>query len=219
MHAPMPRLNPKLHTLLAASFLAWAVAPVLAAGEIPYATPGTYNATTYTFTAQNTGDVLAYFVGGAGAGHQNTVGLLINGVLSSAGFGLDNHASAVGDSFNFGPVQAGDVLTLVMNDATLNARVYSNPALNAAYDAVGVTLHNHIYSTPYSASSGRFAGVPDGIYVGFEDLPFPGSDYNYDDESFVFTNVAVAVPEPQVLALMLAGLGVAAMATRRRRWV
>lgn len=202
--------------LFATTLLAGFGAQALAAGEIPYANPGTHNATTYTFTAQNTGDVVAYFVGGAGAGHQNTVGLLVNGVLSSAGFGLDNHASAVGDSFNFGQVQAGDVLTLVMNDGTLNARVYSNPALNVAYDAAGVTLHNHIYSTAYSASSGRFAGVPDGTYVGFEDLPFPGSDYNYDDESFVFTNVAVAVPEPQALPLMLAGLGLAGFAARRR---
>lgn len=202
--------------------LAWLIAAaaspaVLAADAIPYARSGTYNATVYTFTAQSTGDVVAYFVGGGGASHQNTVGLLVNGVLSAAGFGLDNHASAVGDSFNFGAVQAGDVLTLVMNDATLNnARVYSDPALNTAYDGGGVTVHNHIYSTRYNASAGLFSGVPDGIYVGFEDLPFPGADLNYNDESFVFTNVAVAVPEPEALALVLAGLGVASLARRRR---
>jgi hypothetical protein len=190
---------------------------VQAADPIPYGSPGNYNANTYAFVAQNTGDVIAYFVDGASATHENTVGLLINGVLSSAGFGLTNHTSVRGDSFNLGHVEAGDRLVFVMNDATVGGRVYSDAALNAAYDAADVALHNHVYSTPYSASSGLFGSVPSGIYVGFEDLPFPGSDYNYNDESFVFTNVAVAVPEPEGLALLLTGMGVSGFAIRRGR--
>ena len=49
-----------------------------------------------------------------------------------------------------------------------------------------------MYSTSYTATSPRLAGVPVGTYVAFEDLPFPGSDFNYYDENFVFTNVAAA---------------------------
>jgi hypothetical protein len=160
-----------------------------AADLIPYANAGTYNATTYSF----------------------------NGVLTSAGFGLDNHTSALGDSFNLGHVNAGDTLTLVMKNLTLGAEVYSDPTLNVAYDDVGQTGHNHIYSTAYTATSPLFPGIPAGIYVGFEDLRFPGSDFNYNDESFVFTNVAASVPEPQTYALLLAGLGVMGVMARRSK--
>jgi hypothetical protein len=43
-----------------------------------------------------------------------------------------------------------------------------------------------------------------GTYVAFEDLPFPDSDFNYFDETYVFTDIAVTstVPEPTT---MLAG--------------
>jgi hypothetical protein len=188
-----------------------------AADLIPYANAGTNNATTYSFTAASTGDVIAYFVSGGGASHDNQMGLLVNGVLTSAGFGLDNHTSALGDSFNLGHVNAGDTLTLVMKNLTLGAEVYSDPTLNVAYDDVGQTGHNHIYSTAYTATSPLFPGIPAGIYVGFEDLRFPGSDFNYNDESFVFTNVAASVPEPQTYALLLAGLGVMGVMARRSK--
>lgn len=207
---------PKSAVLVTALVAAMAT-QVHAADVIPYANAGTYNAAGYSFVAATTGDVIAYFVGGAGAGYENEMGLLVNGVQTAAGFGLNNHSSVVGQSFNLGHVNAGDTLTLVMKNLSLNAQVYSDPTLNAAYDGVGQTAHNHIYSTAYTATSPLFNGVPSGIYVGFEDIPFPNADYNYDDESFVFTNVAVAVPEPQACALMFAGLGVAGVMARRRK--
>jgi hypothetical protein len=86
---------------------------------------------------------------------------------------------------------------------------YSDPALNA--DA-----GNHVYSTAavagqaYSASA--FGPSPAGVYVGFEDLDFrTGSDYNYFDDTFVFTDTAITthggVPEPTTWSLMLLGVG------------
>jgi hypothetical protein len=56
--------------------------------------------------------------------------------------------------------------------------------------------------------------------VAFEDLQFPNSDFNYNDESFVFTNVGATthggVPEPAAWALMLLGFGGVGAVLRRR---
>ncbi len=75
-----------------------------------------------------------------------------------------------------------------------------------------------MYSTPYTATGPVFAGIPVGTFVSFEDLPFNSSDLNYNDEDFVFTNVAVtAVPEPTSLLLLGAGLFLGARRLRAMR--
>jgi PEP-CTERM motif len=191
------------------------------AGPIPYPDSGTYNSTVYSFTAASTGDVIAYFAG-SGATYDNQLGMLDNGVLTSAGYGLDNHTSAIGQSFDLGHVTAGDSLVFVLHNLTLAANAYSDPSLNVAYDSPDDTIgHNHIYATTYTATPPLFAGVPAGMYVGFEDLPFPGADFNYTDETFVFTNVqlAGAVPEPSSLALCgIAGvIGLAVVRVRLKQ--
>jgi hypothetical protein len=156
------------------------------------------------------------------AGFDNHVGLLVNGVQQS-GFGLDDKTSAIGDAFNFGPVAAGDSLIFILNNLTSGALAYSDPSLNIAYDDPGDTIgHNHVYSTPYTATShiiGAPGAIPAGIYVAFEDEPFPNSDFNYSDETFVVTNVAIAsVPEPSsaLLAILLNPIVGGAIALKRR---
>jgi hypothetical protein len=192
-----------------------ATARPASADLIPYANSGLYNATTYTFTAAADGDIVAYIVGGFGAGFTNELGLLVNGTDTGI-YGLNNHASAVGTALNFGAVSAGDTLTFVLKNLSLGMSAYSDASMNAAYDDVGVSGHNHVYSTLYTATAPVFPGVPTGTYVAFEDLPFPGADFNYDDESFVFTNVnTTAVPEPA--SLVLFGFGAAGVAARLRR--
>lgn len=190
-----------------------------AADVIPYPSVGTYNATTYTFTASATGNVVAYFVGGASADYENKVGLLDNGVLTAAGYGLDNHSTAMGAAFDLGAVTKGDTLTFVLDNLTLGKQAYSNPALNAGYDSPTDTIgHNHIYSTAYTATSPLFTGVPAGTYVGFEDLAFPGADFGYEDEQFVFTNISTSVPEPATWAFMLIGVSAVGYALRRKAY-
>jgi len=185
-----------------------------AADPIPYPGSGSYNPITYSFTAASDGDIIAYIVGGFSAGFTNELGLLINGVDTSI-YGLNNHTSAVGDSINFGFASAGDTLTFVLKNLTLGMSAYSDPGMNGAYDGVGAPGHNHVYSTGYTGTSPLFPGVPVGTYVAFEDLPFPGADYNYDDESFVFSNVRATAPEPA--SLILFGLAAAGVASRMRR--
>lgn len=189
---------------LALAVLALAAGSAMA-DAIPYPNPGTQNPVNYTFTASGSGDLVAYFMG-SGAGYDEQVGVLVNGVDSGV-VGLDDHSSAVGDSIDFGHVNAGDTLVFYDLVLTTGNTFYTDTSMNA--DGV-----NHTYSTAYT---GGTPGVPAGTYVAFEDL-FGGGDLNYFDDTFVFTNVATtpSVPEPANAGLLLAGLGLMAFMVRRR---
>jgi hypothetical protein len=176
-----------------------------ASASIMYPDTGSENVETYSFNASSTGDLVAYFAG-SGAALENQLGLLVNGV-STGLVGLNNHTSSIGQSFNFGHVEAGDVLTFV-DFVTNYATWYSDPTLNSGNG-------NHVYSTTAGVGA-AFAGSPAGTYVAFEDLIFPNSDFNYFDHAFVFT--IAAVPEPSTWAMMILGFaGVGYMMYRRRK--
>ena len=187
-----------------------AAAGVAHAGPVPYSAPGTENPAIYAFTATNTGTIGGYFFSGQGASYSNEVTVLINGSPIGAQ-GLNNHSSAYGDYFNFGNVVAGDTLIFKMVNLSPGGigPWYSDKSLNADGS-------NHIYSTDWAGD----AFVPAGTYVAFEDLDTRtgGSDFNYNDLAFVFTNVNVGqVPEPGTLALALAAGFAAVVVTRRRQ--
>lgn len=185
-----------------------AVVTAAQADTIPYPDHGTVNPVSYSFTATSTGDLLAYFYG-SGASYNETLGLIVNGVDTGI-TGLPNHSSSYGQSLNFGSVTAGDSLVFYINVLTTGDKFYSDTSKNSDGE-------NHVYSTAFSGDS----KIPAGIYVGFEDLNGKsGSDHNYSDEQFVFSNTTLtpAVPEASTWAMMLIGFaGVGAMTYRRRQ--
>ncbi|HYM36492.1 MAG TPA: DUF4114 domain-containing protein [Steroidobacteraceae bacterium] len=181
------------------------VAGVATAGPIPYPNVGVQNPVTYTFVAASTGDITAYFYGSTAA-YVNDLSMLVNGV-STGVEGLNNHGSPYGLALDLGSVNAGDTLVFQLNNLSPGGigPWYSDKTMNS--DGV-----NHVYSTDYAGD----LVVPAGVFVAFEDLP-NGGDFNYNDEDFVFTNVAIATPAPEPATLMLVGLGLIALVVVQRK--
>lgn len=196
-----------LYASIAAAVALSCALPAYAA-PIPYSQPGTESTIQYNFTAAATGDVVAYFAG-SNAANTNEIALLVNGV-DTGRRGLNNHSSTYGAMLNFGMVNAGDSLVFKLVNVDFGSNVgpfYSDLTLNS-------DGRNHIYAANY----GGDAFIPAGIAVGFEDLP-NGGDFDYNDENFVFVNVANAaeVPEPASIALLLAGVAGIGASRRTKR--
>jgi hypothetical protein len=177
------------------------------ASDIPYPNVGTI-APTNTFTASSTGNITGYFVqggaaSGGGAGDLDFVGMEDVTTATFSGYLFNNQTTTAGTSANFGNVNAGDTLVFFLDNTTIAKVLSSNPLLSA--DGL-----NHAYSTTWGGGTLNGANIPAGTYVGMEDLP-PGyqfADFNYNDDSFVFTNVSAitATPEPSSILFLSSGL-------------
>jgi len=214
------KINSSIKTLslarnLAISFALASSAFSASAASLAYTGIGSENATEYSFTATETGDIIAYFLSKGSADYTNTLGATINGVATGA-VGLNNQSSSFGDSLNLGFANAGDTVVFTLNVITTGDTWYSNKSLNADGG-------NHVYSATLSGNNLPFSGT----YVAFEDLAKnvgSGIDLDYADEQVLVTNIttvsatptAPSVPVPATIWLFGSGLLGLAGVTRSR---
>jgi hypothetical protein len=176
---------------------------------IPYPNVGT-QAPTVPLTAAATGPIDGYFYG-ASAGDTDLVQMcdITSGVCS--GFEFNNQTTAVGTEVDFGSVMAGDAIAVNLeNTSTGDTILSSDPSMSA--DGI-----NHAYVTPYTATgSTAVAGIPPGTFIGMEDLSLTqGTDLDYNDDQFVFTNLGAQVPEPSLLIVCIGLAGLLPVARRK----
>jgi len=193
------------------------------AGPIPYQNVGTpITIADYDFTASSTG-IVGYYVGSS-AGDTDYVALFgfvggnwvdltsCQGSFISLGvhsdcYDFNNHGTAQGDMITLGSVTAGEKLKFVGYNAQTGAFLSSIASENS-------DGYNHFYSTGVTPGQ-AYPGSPAGIYMSLEDLlASQGSDFDYNDDQYIFTNVGSPminlVPEPGtlvVLGALLVGLG------------
>ncbi len=182
--------------------------------SIPYGNIGAI-APQSKLTAAATGNITGYFVMGGAASHggasfTDTIRLFDATTSTYSAFLFNNQTTTTGTSANFGHVNAGDTLVFELYDQNINETF----ATDALHSADGV---NHGYATAFSGGVLNGANIPAGTYIGMEDLDKSNSDFNYNDDTFVFTNVAATpTPEPSSLILLGSGILSAAGAVRRR---
>jgi hypothetical protein len=190
------------------------------AATIPYQNVGQL-APASNFTATATGEVTAYFAGSS-AGDNDTIALWDVSAGTMSSFILPNHSSTVnGIGIDMLSVNAGDTLVFILDNVS-EGQFEDSLNNNETPTTWSNDGYNHAYATSYT---GGISGLPNsligvGTYVGMEDLSYAVSDLDYNDDTFVFTNVGVSdptpTPEPSSIALLGTGLLGAAGALRRK---
>lgn len=195
----------------AIGYVSAAHAAVFTPGYSPVGTP---NPALYTFKGTGA-DVIATFVG-ASASDTDVLEMSVNGgayTLST----LDNQTSHSGDTYNFGVVANGAIITFAILNESTGTTLTSNPALNADGD-------QHVWSFNYTKGTLGFTNINSGVALAFEDLlggPPPtgqNSDFDYNDFEAVVTGISLSTtPLPAALPLFAGGLGFVGYLSRRRK--
>lgn len=113
-------------------------------------------------------------------------------------------------TFTSATLETGDMLVFDLYNTSFPGDTFSsNPSTSPDGDS-------HAYVTSFNGVIGSFGTIV-GTYVGMEDLPNGQSDFDYNDDTYVFTNIAAApTPEPSSFALFGTGLlGVAGVLRRK----
>jgi len=164
-----------------------------------------------------TGDVVAYYVF-ADAADTSQLGEVSP---TSIPFIFCNHAplcgtqNTAGDSLDLG-VQSGPLVFSLDNMSQSTTFTSDAPDADGNYHVV--ITHNYadfgLGALPAGVPSG-----PDVTFVAWEDKTLgQGSDFDYNDLIFAFTNTSSTVPEPITLSILGAGiLGLAGLRSRRKR--
>ena len=212
-HGSRGLCRPRIACFLALAFAGLAVSA--RAGTIPYANVGSVAPEVPVFASGSGGIDVFYF--GSGANFYDSVEVFDPSTGFDSGPILGNHSTALGAEMLVGgapgQINANDQLVFYIDSPA------GKFASLSAYSEDGV---NHAYITTYAGGAVGGVTIPGGLYVGMEDQTSFYSDFDYNDDSFVFAGVSApslptaATPEPSTLALLGTGLlGVAGTVRRR----
>lgn len=187
------------------------------ADPVPYANAGTVApTTTVTFSGATGTAITAYFYS-VSAADSDSISILdaTTGHYLIPTGAFPNQTSTVGSQVNFTAdsgqtLSNGDLLVFELTNSSIGQTFASDPSLSA--DGL-----NHAYITPFSGSIANVVGTVTGTYVGMEDLPQGESDFDYNDDTFVFTQVTPVAPTPEPSSIILLGTGLLSAAGVLRR--
>ena len=170
------------------------------------------------FTAPDTG-TLRFTYAGFSAADTDIMRVAVNGM-----FIFQNNTTPVATVINI-PITAGQQLRLQLNDVNDGNTWFSGTAENSdgAVHLQWATVFSDfgIGSLPVPVTT-NCVGPSGACYLGWEDLPFPFADADYNDLVFAlqFFATPAQVPEPASLSLLGAALvGMSWLACRRRKTV
>ena len=210
----------RLSLLAIASLLAAGTTSLFADSFTSYSNVGNpiITSSPVTYTGANGAGINAYFYS-VSAADTDTISVFdaTTGFFLSPTGAFNNQSPSTPGSevtFTSPTLKNGDVLYFDLYNTSFSNDVFSSST------TISTDGENHAYITAFDGTIGSYGTIV-GTYVGMEDLPNGSSDWDYNDDTFVFTNTSpkgdpAPTPEPSTFALLGTGLLGAAGALRRK---